>query len=204
MLASGFATVDIEDATRLVNEVHAEWYRPLLRYGVRLSGSLQVAEDFVQEAFVSLYRASLDGRTVDCPKAYLIAAVRHQAQRAWATHRAGRVPIPVEELTEPLAAPAADEVNLLWDNLQRLLTNLTPRETEVVLLRAESLSYGEIAGQLGIAVTSVGTLLARAIGKLQAVTHPYGERAASRPAESGQADASRAEAPMAVEEDEQK
>ncbi len=155
-----------------MDELFAEWYRPLLRYAVRLAGSLPVAEDFVQEAFVSYYRALSAGRSVDCPKAYTLAAVRHQAQRAWAAQRAGRVPIAMDDLASPLVAPPADEVSLIWDNLQRLFSHLTPREAEVILLRAESLTYSEIGQKLGIATTSVGTLLARAIAKLQAVTSP--------------------------------
>lgn len=161
-------------ATHCVDVLFAEWYRHLLRYAVRLAGSLPMAEDFVQEAFVSYYRALVAGRTVECPKAYTIAAVRHQAQRAWAAQRAGRIPISVDDLTVPLVAPTSEEVSLIWDDLQRLFSQLSPRETEVILLRAESLTYSEIANELGIATTSVGTLLARAIAKLQAVAVPKG------------------------------
>lgn len=159
-----------DSASRCVHELFAEWYRPLLRYALRLAGSLPLAEDFVQEAFVSYYRALAAGRSVESPKAYTIAAVRHQAQRMWAAERAGRIPVPVDDLTVPLVSPPADEVALIWDNLQRLFVHLTPRETEVILLRAESLTYKEIARELGIATTSVGTLLARAIAKLQMAT----------------------------------
>jgi DNA-directed RNA polymerase specialized sigma24 family protein len=41
---------------------------------------------------------------------------------------------------------------------------------EVLLLRAEALTYREIGNELGIAATSVGTLLARALKKLQTST----------------------------------
>ncbi|MCW5963527.1 MAG: sigma-70 family RNA polymerase sigma factor [Bryobacterales bacterium] len=171
-LAAAPFNVNEKSATRCVDQLFAEWYRHLLRYALRLAGSLPMAEDFVQEAFVSYYRALVADRTVECPKAYTIAAVRHQAQRVWAAQREGRIPASVDDVTVSLVAPPADEVSLIWDNLQRLFTQLSPREAEVILLRAESLTYSEIAKELGIATTSVGTLLARAIAKLKAAATP--------------------------------
>lgn len=172
-------------ATHLVNELFAEWYRHLLRYALRLGGSLAVAEDFVQEAFISYYRALLAGRVVECPKAYTLAAVRHQAQRAWATQREVRLAVSMEELPGPLISPPAEELTLIWDDLQRLFRNLSPREAEVILLRAESLTYKEIGRELGIATTSVGTLLARAISKLRIAALPVGHTNAASAGEEG-------------------
>jgi RNA polymerase sigma factor (sigma-70 family) len=56
---------------------------------------------------------------------------------------------------------------LASDELSHLLAQLTRREEEVVLLRLEGLKYAEIGKQLGIHVSSVKTLIARAIQKLQ-------------------------------------
>jgi RNA polymerase sigma factor (sigma-70 family) len=52
--------------------------------------------------------------------------------------------------------------------IRSLLSVLSPREEEVLLLRLEALKYREIADQLGISINSVNTLLARALRKLQA------------------------------------
>jgi RNA polymerase sigma factor (sigma-70 family) len=52
-------------------------------------------------------------------------------------------------------------------DIRGLLSVLSPREEEVLLLRIESLKYREIAEQLGISINSVNTLLARALRKLQ-------------------------------------
>jgi RNA polymerase sigma-70 factor (ECF subfamily) len=153
-----------------VNTLFAEWYRPLLRYAVRLTGSLSMAEDFVQEAFLSYHRAMVDRRPVNCPKAYTMAAIRHQAQRAWAQRRLGRVPASIDDIEESLVVADEEERAIIWDDLQRLIAELTPREVEVLLLRAEALTYREIGEELGIATTSVGTLLARALKKLQVLT----------------------------------
>jgi RNA polymerase sigma-70 factor (ECF subfamily) len=158
------------DANAAVDLLFAEWYRPLLRYAVRLTGSLAGAEDFVQEAFLSYYRALAENRPVSCPKAYTMAAVRHQAQRAWAQRRSGRVPGSIDDLPDALILTSDEERTIIWDDLQRLIAELTPREVEVLLLRSESLTYREIGQELGIATTSVGTLLARALKKLQGLS----------------------------------
>jgi RNA polymerase sigma factor (sigma-70 family) len=52
-------------------------------------------------------------------------------------------------------------------DIRNLLSVLSPREEEVLLLRLEALKYREIADQLGISMNSVNTLLARALRKLQ-------------------------------------
>lgn len=157
-------------ATDLVNSLFTEWYRPLLRYAVRLTGSLSMGEDFVQEAFLSYYRALAADRQVSCPKAYTMAAIRHQAQRVWAQRRNGRVEGSIDDVVDTLSVADEEERAIIWDDLQRLISELSPREVEVLLLRAEALTYREIGNELGIAATSVGTLLARALKKLQTST----------------------------------
>ena len=46
---------------------------------------------------------------------------------------------------------------------------LSRREEEVLLLRLEAMKYREIADQLGISLSSVNTILARALEKLKKV-----------------------------------
>jgi RNA polymerase sigma factor (sigma-70 family) len=73
-----------------------------------------------------------------------------------------------EQLDEAyMPGEAAKELSGL-EEIRSLLSVLSPREEEVLLLRLESLKYREIADQLGISITSVDNLLARALRKLQA------------------------------------
>lgn len=58
------------------------------------------------------------------------------------------------------------------DDIGRLLSLLTPRETEVLLLRLEGLKYHEIAGELDISLNTVGTLLVRSMRKLREAVRP--------------------------------
>jgi RNA polymerase sigma factor (sigma-70 family) len=54
--------------------------------------------------------------------------------------------------------------------VQALLSLLSRREEEVLLLRLEAMKYRKIADHLGISMNSVNTLLARALRKLHEAT----------------------------------
>jgi RNA polymerase sigma factor (sigma-70 family) len=51
--------------------------------------------------------------------------------------------------------------------VNELLSALSPREQEVIFLRLSEMKYRDIAKELGISSSSVNTLLARAVRKLQ-------------------------------------
>ena len=152
-----------------VTSLFGEWYAPLLRYAFRATGNLESAEDLVQEAFIDLYRAMLDGKTIASPKAWTLCVVRRRIvdhQRKQARH--GGSFLSISDLGElparPAEPPPAD-----WgeERMTRLLASLSAREEEVLLLRTKGLKYRQIADSLKISVNSVKTLLARAIRKMQ-------------------------------------
>ena len=68
-----------------------------------------------------------------------------------------------------LADPAlgAGRHDWLDSEVARFLNVLSPREREVVLLRAREYSYREVADALGISTNSVRTLLARGLRKMR-------------------------------------
>ncbi len=174
----------IEQAAALVNDLFETWAPCLYRYAYRLCRSAELSDDFVQEAFLALYRELCAGRKVESPKAWTLSVVRH----GLANWRRGNRRHP-EELTpnedfdlipvcrdEP---PGEENGN---DDIDVLLASLTPREEEVVLLRMQSLKYREIASQIGISGKSVATLLARALRKMRAAAEnaPAREEAKSQ------------------------
>jgi DNA-directed RNA polymerase specialized sigma24 family protein len=74
---------------------------------------------------------------------------------------------PLDDLE--IAGEGPTDISLLGD-VRSLLSVLSLREEEVLLLRLEAFKYREIAEQLGISMNSVNTLLARALRKLQQAT----------------------------------
>jgi RNA polymerase sigma factor (sigma-70 family) len=157
------------EATQLVTELFESGYPIFLRYALRATGSPDLAEDLVQEAFMQLYKAVRSGKQVDNPKAWTFCVIRRLVIKQIRMHQRK------EALQEPLSIlddlPAsaffvAPPVSAS-DEVTKLFSVLTPREEEVTLLRMTSLKYREIAEQLGISPKSVNTLLARALRKLQ-------------------------------------
>ena len=153
-----------QEASDLVTSLFESWYPALVRYACRLAGSPAVAQDAVQQVFMDLYSALVDGQQIQYPKAWTICVLRRQIAANW-----GRVPE-----TESLSSVrqqgfASVPPQTCGEDIAKLLSHLTPREQEVLMLRMEAYKYREIAEALGISPNSVNTLLSRSIAKLQRV-----------------------------------
>ncbi len=161
------------DATRLVDDLFTSWSPFLVRYAVRMTRSATLADDLVQEAFLALYRDLRGGKRIDNPKSWTLGAVRNQIRkhaRYW--HRHSEDLVGADALDLIAAEPRWPDISAMEEESDAIPTEvLTVREEEVILLRLQSLKYREIATLLGISDKSVCTLLARALKKMQAVSH---------------------------------
>ncbi len=155
------------EASELVSDLHDSLYSPLLRYATHKCGSLELAEDIVQEAFTRLYQGLRRGNRIENPKAWAFCVVRREigARRREASMLGLREPLERLDDLAPFHAKALDPAR--GDEVGRLLSFLSPREAEVLVLRLGNLKYREIGTELGISGKSVGTLLARALKKLR-------------------------------------
>lgn len=145
----------------------------MVRFASRLVGNVEIAEEIVQDSFLELYGRLLEGGEVRHHRAWVMRVVRRKVWRVFHID-------PDEQLThetldflgesECVDMPQPDHAEL-----SGLLAALTPREMDVVLLRAAGLSYTEIASQLQISTGAVGTLLARSLRKMQAVARAKSE-----------------------------
>jgi len=153
--------VNESDATDLVAELFDRWYMSLVRYAIRTTSSYELAEDLAQDAFMQLYQALRAGKHIEHPKAWTICVLRRAMNRQLKDRN-------LHEQLDAMDLPgeSAPEMSRLAE-IRSLLSVLSPREEEVLLLRLEALKYREIADQLGISMNSVNTLLARALRKLQ-------------------------------------
>ena len=136
----------------------------LVRYALRTTENYAVAEEMAQDTFMQLYQALRTGKTIAHPKAWTICVLRRTLNRQLKNEIACE---PLDDLE--IAGTATTELSRLGD-IRSLLSLLSPREEEVLLLRLEALKYREIAEQLNISMNSVNTLLARALCKLQQAT----------------------------------
>jgi len=167
-----------EEATQLVSSLFDTWYPMLVRYAYRLTNHTALAQDAVQDSFMQLYRALELGKEIHNPKAWTLCVVRREIGKQLRNYGSREVSFDGFHF----AGPRADQpgLSLEYDDVAKILSQLSPREQEVMLLRMESLKYREIALELGISINSVATLLARALRKLtQTVilpSHSYSAR----------------------------
>ena len=150
-------------ATELVTALYDRWYMSLVRYALRTTENYAIAEDLAQETFMQLYQALRTGDDIEHPKGWTLSVLRRAMNRQMKDINLH------EPLDEEKVAATRQRYRELFETVdtRALLSVLTPREEEVLLLRLDSMKYRQIADQLGISINSVNSLLARALRKLQ-------------------------------------
>jgi RNA polymerase sigma-70 factor (ECF subfamily) len=152
-----------------VTALYRELRKPLLRYLVCLGVSSDEAQDVVQDAFVSLERHLAAGGTQENIRGWLFRVAHNGARnRQKSYHR--RFGEPLEPDMDFLAPDATPENAVLakekFRRLRAAIGLLTGCERECLLLRAGGLCYREIGVVLGMATSTVGDTVERAIKKL--------------------------------------
>lgn len=143
-------------------------YTATFRRALLLLGNRHEAEDAAQEAVTRLLGQGQG--TVKNPGAWLRQVVSRLAYDALRRgKRTVDLPPSDAQLTDAAAhgAPPEDPAQVIVDHerarlVRSALDRLSPRDRLVLLLRAEGLSYKEIAQAARCRPTSVGTLLVRA------------------------------------------
>ncbi|MCI0434868.1 MAG: sigma-70 family RNA polymerase sigma factor [Gemmatimonadetes bacterium] len=165
----GGGSVDFDDLFQRL-------YPSLFRYLHRLTGDADVAEDIAQEAFVRLLKQPLPEEEVR-PWLFTVAMnlVRDRARRA---ERRLRLLSTAPPLQMPSVRPDDHtEKNERIEGVRAALEQLSERDRQLLLMREEGFKYEEIAGVIGVAPASVGTLIARALRRF--VKAYRGENAAN-------------------------
>jgi RNA polymerase sigma-70 factor (ECF subfamily) len=153
------------EATTLFHELR----KPLLRYLVCLGLSADDAQDVVQDAFLSLHQHLESGRSEENIRSWLFRVAHNQARNRQKTYER-RFAEPLDQGINRIAdASTPEQVVLKKEKFRRLesaIRLLSECERECLLLRAEGLRYREIADVLGMATSTVGEAVDRAIRKL--------------------------------------
>jgi RNA polymerase sigma-70 factor (ECF subfamily) len=132
----------------------------------RLIGDADAAGDVAQEVFVQLYRKPPASDDVPL-RAWLYRVALNRGYNALRSDRRRRTREEAAALDPTEAAPGTDLAELANQAEEReavrlALLQLPERQRDCLVLRAEGLSYAEIAASIGVAPGSVGTTLARA------------------------------------------
>ena len=145
--------------------------RPLLfSLAYRMLGSATEAEDIVQEAFLRYHRETLEGTSVDSPRAYLSAITTRLCIDYLRSARARRESYVGTWLPEPLLTDDVSEVERHAETADSLsmgflvmLETLSPVERAVFLLRdVFDYGYEEIAAVVGKSLGNCRQIAARA------------------------------------------
>jgi RNA polymerase sigma-70 factor (ECF subfamily) len=147
-----------------IGDLFAQYHAPLVRMLYRRTGDRERAEEIAQEVFARAVAAPPRN-----PRPWLFAValnlVREEARTTQRRER--RLVLYRAEQAEQASRP--DEELERGERIARVraaLDELTPRDREALLLKAEGFNYDEIAATLGLARGAVGTTLARARKKL--------------------------------------
>lgn len=151
-----------------VSRLHQDYAAPLLRYASVLTPDRELAREAVQESFLRYFVACQTGRTVANDRAFLYTILRNYLldEIRSSGHRST---IAMDALPDQ---PGAGRDDPEWTRqeqqiLSKVRHSLSPREMEIVELRADGLTYEETAAILGITAGTVASSLARVARKLR-------------------------------------
>lgn len=151
-------------------ELYEQLHPSLLRYLLRLTGDTDAAEDVCQEAFLRLLRrADLTG---DDARLWIFTVATNLVRdRGRSVVRRQRLLASGEPPT-PTPSPAPDDEMERSERVERVraaLARIPERDRQLLLMREEGFRYQEMAEAVGVAPGSIGTLIARALRKFEAV-----------------------------------
>ena len=147
------------------------------RFALVLVRQHQDAEDVVQETFMKLLQHLQSGGNTDNLRGWLFTVAAHAA-RDRQRRRIRWLPWTLK--AEPSSAPPVlPDEDGRYRALRDALRGLSDRDRLLLALRAQGLSYREIAAASGIRESSVGQLLARATERWSRATSALRDRGSS-------------------------
>ena len=148
----------------------------LYNYGFKFTQDNAVIEDSIQELFVKLWSNKENLNTEVSVKNYLyksfrrilIKNIEQTIKRAHVTNSAiEHLPFTIE-LPHDVSMIRQERVLEIKDKLDQALSNMTPRQREIIHLRFfEELTYAEIASIMGLSTKDTYKLYYRALDNLK-------------------------------------
>jgi RNA polymerase sigma-70 factor (sigma-E family) len=149
------------EKTEFAEFFQASW-EPCLKAVVASTGSVQLAEDQLAEAFARAWLSWRKVRRHPAPRAWVVRTALN-AGASWWRRRSRELPLTGHDTTAP-----DDADDGLDDALLTALRHLPDRQREVIALRVFlDLDIDSIAGHLGIAPGTVRVHLSRAVAALR-------------------------------------
>lgn len=153
-------------------------YPDLVRYCHRLTGDRDLAEDVAQESLLRLFDRGVEGSEHGV-RAWLFKTATHLVRDRYRVRQNRKRLLEVNPVA-PSGSEAPDlslERQETRDRVRSALDTLAERDREMLLMRYSGFSYREIADVIGVAATSIGTLLSRAEKRFERAMTEAGEAA---------------------------
>lgn len=150
---------------RAFEALFTRYYPRVFGVALRVTGNREDAEEIAQDVFLRLHRRPLDHDANVAGWLYRVVTndalnlLRSRRRRLGWLHRFARSEPNQAEVPDPAELFAGQEDA---QQVRRALARLPEKQRAVLALRAEGLSYAEVADALEMRVSSVGTTLARA------------------------------------------
>lgn len=159
-----------EDDAAALEEALASYWTPLLEYVLRIVGSVDGAEDVVQEAFIELWSRRRSCHT--SVRAYLYRSARNMAlNKRRGREVRSRLAVRVLRDGKEKRPPTPEEVfdgRVLEEAMAEALANLPERRREVFqLVRYHGMSYREVAEVMEISTQTVANQMSAALATLR-------------------------------------
>jgi RNA polymerase sigma factor (sigma-70 family) len=154
-------------------ELATRYYRILLRYGLRFTPNIQIAEDVLQDLLVHLWLHRKTLNDTPSVKFYLLKSFRHRILKtlkplSGELELTGRFEDTWLEFSSEDVFIQNENDLILKNQVEELMTQLPVRQREVLYLRFfQGLKSEEIGCLLSIKPQSVSNILQRALTKLR-------------------------------------
>jgi RNA polymerase sigma-70 factor (ECF subfamily) len=132
------------------------------------------AQEVTQEVFLRLFVTMRGGEDILNPRAWVFRVAHNLGLKVRTKERHAQEFSPELESVLPHPDGTPERELLRGERERRLreaILDLSPQQRQVLHLRAEGLRYQEIAETLGIATSTVGEFLRRAMNRLRKVLH---------------------------------
>jgi RNA polymerase sigma-70 factor, ECF subfamily len=168
------AVLDSNRLTRMdeVEAFYEQHYDSLYRFLILSGCPPDAAPDYLQEAFIRLYKAVKEGSRIERPQSWLVRVLHHLRVNEFRRSKQQALHAPsVQFLWNQRVASMKDPESTLLErerleHLQSAIEKLTEVQYQYLLLRLEGLKFREIADLYGVSIGSVADACGRALKKL--------------------------------------
>ena len=170
-----WASSRAETATALEREIlslYDSWRLPLLRYSISFGISVADGEDIIQETFLALFDHLRKGRSRDNLRGWIFRVTHNLALKRRQLHRKQTAFISVESYRpEEYLSDELDPEEIAIQGERRaylvaIYKALSEDDRLCLQLRAEGLTYREIAHVVGVSLGTVSNSLGRSLSRL--------------------------------------